>query len=124
VADIADELDGVVEDLAGLVDGLKLGGLILVDQVFVKIKSGGSQQGAGVVVEVGGQALALLFLEADGSVQQDLLLLMLQLLKPELVPDYLSLVKDDEKDQTDGQYKHAQSAHKEYKGNSRLTCSL
>ena len=54
MADVADKLDGIVDDLAGLEYGLKLGALVLVYEVFVEVQAGGGQQGAGIVVEIGG----------------------------------------------------------------------
>ena len=43
MADVADELDGVINYLAGLEDGLKLGALILVHKVFIQVQSCGGQ---------------------------------------------------------------------------------
>ena len=37
MADIADELDRVVDDLLGVVDALQLGGFVEVDKVFVEV---------------------------------------------------------------------------------------
>lgn len=71
MADITDELDGIINDLAGLEDRLQLGGLILVHQILIQIQTGCGQQGTGIIVQVGSQALAFLFLQFDRGIQQD-----------------------------------------------------
>ena len=35
--DIADQLNGVIDDLLGIVDALQLGGLVQVDEVLIEI---------------------------------------------------------------------------------------
>ena len=62
MADVANELDGVVDDLAGLEDRLQLGALVLVHEVFVEVQAGGGQEWSGIVVEIGGESLAFFFL--------------------------------------------------------------
>ena len=44
MADIADQLDGIIDDLPGLEDGLKLRGFVLVHQVLVQVQTGGGEQ--------------------------------------------------------------------------------
>src|SRR6201999_3543706 len=63
--DIADELDGIIDDRLGIINTLQLGGLVEVDQVLVQVQTGGSQQWSRVVVQIGGDTLAFLFLEPD-----------------------------------------------------------
>ncbi len=103
---IADKLDGIVDNLLGVVNALQLGGLVKIDQVFVEVEAGGGQQGAGIVVQVGRQALAFLFLQAYRGVQEDALLLLLHALEGALVADYLALVENNEYDKPYGQRKH------------------
>jgi len=125
VGDVSDQLYGIVDDLFGVVNALQLGGLVEVDEVLVEVQTGGSEKGAGVIVEVGGDALAFFFLEADGGVQQQFLLVLFHALEPQLVPDDLSLVKDDENDKPDSERQHADSAEKEHQGNTATrTCDF
>ena len=114
MTDIADELDGIIKNLPCLEDGLELGSLVLVHQVLVQVKAGGGQQGAGIIVQVGRQALAFFLLQTDRGVQQDLLLFLFHMLELRLVADHLALVENDKEDQTDSQYKHTQGTQKEY----------
>jgi len=37
VGDISDQLDGIVDDLFGVVDALKLGRFIEVDEIFIEV---------------------------------------------------------------------------------------
>ena len=41
VADVADQLDGVVYDLPGLKNRLELGGFILINKVLIEVQTGG-----------------------------------------------------------------------------------
>ena len=43
MADITHQLYGIIDDLAGLEDGLQLRGLILVHQVLVQVEAGCSE---------------------------------------------------------------------------------
>jgi len=43
--DIPYQLNGIVDDLFGVVDALELGGLVEIDQVFVQVQAGCCQQG-------------------------------------------------------------------------------
>lgn len=110
VADIADELDGIVYNLPGLEDGLELDGLIVVNQVFIQVQAHGGQQGAGIVVQVGGQALAFFFLQLDGGVEQDFLLVLFHLLYLFMKEHHTPLVQDDEDDQGYRKHHHAHRA--------------
>ena len=53
MADIADKLYRVVDDLPGLEDGLELRGFVHIHQVLIQVKAGGCQQWPSVVVQVG-----------------------------------------------------------------------
>ena len=108
--DIANELDGVVDDLLGIVNALQLGGLVQIDQVLIEIESGGGEQGAGVIVEVGGNTLAFFFLQADRGIQQQFLLILLHALEAQLVAYHLTLVKNNENDEPDGKCEHTNGA--------------
>ena len=114
MADVAHQLNGVVQNLPGLENTLELRHLVLVHQVFIQVKPGSGQQWACIVVKVGGNALALFLLHADGCVQQHLLLLLFHQLQAQLVAYHLSLVEDDEQDQANGQYQHSQCSQEEY----------
>lgn len=76
VRDVPDQLNGIVDDLFGVIDALELGRFVEVNQVFVQVQAGSCQQGTGIVMEVGGNPLAFLFLQADGGIQQHLLLVL------------------------------------------------
>ena len=117
MADIADKLDGIVDDLLGIVDALELSLFIQVHEILVEVEAGCGEERAGIVVEVGGNALAFLFLEADGSVEQGLLLVLFHALELLLVADYLALVKADEHDQSDRQRQHSDGAKKQHHRN-------
>jgi hypothetical protein len=108
--DIADELDGVIDDLLGVVNALQLGGLVQIDQVLIEVEPGGGEEGTGVIMEVGGNALAFFFLQADGGIQQEFLLILLHALEAQLVAYHLTLVKDNENDEPDGKCKHTNGA--------------
>ena len=69
MADVPYELDGIINDLAGLEDGLQLGSFILVDQVFIQVEAGCGKERAGIIVEVGCQSLALFFLKFDRGIE-------------------------------------------------------
>ena len=114
--DIAYQLDGVVDDLFGIVDTLQLGGLVEVDQVLIQVKPGGGEQGTGVVVQVGGNALALFFLQTDRSIEQELLLVLFHALEAHLIPDHLPLVEDDKYNEPDGKREHTYGAEIEHQG--------
>lgn len=96
MGDVPDELYGVVDDLFGVVDALQLGADILFEEVLVQVETGRRQQGPGIIVQVGRDPLPFLFLPANGSIQQDFLLLLLHLLELQLIPENLSLVEYDE----------------------------
>ena len=113
VRDIADKLDGIVDNLFGVVDALQLAGFVEVHQVFVQVEAGGSQEGAGVVVQVGCDAGAFFFLEADGCVQEHLLLVLFHSLELELVAYDFPLVKHDKNDESDREHEHAYCAEEE-----------
>jgi len=119
--DISDQLDGIIDDLLGVVDTLQLGGLIQVDQVLVKIKPGSSQQGAGIVVQIGCDALSFLFLEPDGGIQQELLLVLFHALQPHLIPDDFSLMKNDKDDQPYGKRQHSYGAKEKHLRDPRVS---
>ncbi len=68
VRDIPDQLDGIVDDLFGIVDALELGLFVQVHKILIQVKAGGGQQRAGIVVQVGCNALAFFFLQADGGI--------------------------------------------------------
>ena len=70
------------------------------------------------------KSLSFFFLQFDGSVEEDFLLLLFHLLQPRLVAHHLSLVKDDENDQADCQYHHSQRAQEEYRGYSGICGGL
>ena len=118
VGDIADQLDGVVDDLFGVVDALELGCAVEIYEVVVEVEAGGGEEGAGVVVQVGGDALAFFFLEADGGVEQGFLLVLFHGLELVLVADHLALVEADEYDEADGEGEHPDGAKEEHHGNS------
>ena len=58
MADITDQLDGIVNDLPGLEDGLQLGGFVLVHEVLIQVEAGRGQEGTGIIMQIGGKALA------------------------------------------------------------------
>lgn len=117
--DVPDQLDGIVNDLLGVIDALQLGIDILVYEVFVEVEAGGGQEGPGVIVKVCGYALAFFFLPADGGVQQDLLLFIFHFLELHLVFDNPSLVENDKHDQADSKYQHANGSEEQHIGHSR-----
>ncbi len=112
MTDISDQLNGVIDDLAGLEDRLKLGGFIHIHQVLVQVKPCGGQQGTSIIMQVGGQALPFFFLQFNGSVQQDLLLFLFHMVDPVLESKHSSLVKNDENDQCNGKHDHPQGTQK------------
>lgn len=117
--DVPDQLDGIVNDLLGVVDALQLGIDILVYQVFVEVEAGSGQKGAGVIVKVCGYALPFFFLPADGCVQQDLLLFIFHFLELHLVFDDPTLVENNKHDQADSKYQHANGSEEQHIGHSR-----
>lgn len=112
MANVADELDGIVDDLFGVVDALQLGGLVEVDEVLIEVKPGGGQEGACVVMEIGGDPLAFFFLEPDAGVKEELLLVLFHALEPQLVADNPTLVEDYKDNQPDSKGQHPDSAKK------------
>lgn len=68
MADIADKLDGIVDNLFGVIDTLELGCFIEVNEVFVEIETGGGQEGSGVVMKICSDTLAFFFLEANRGI--------------------------------------------------------
>ncbi len=107
MGNIPDQLDGIVDDLFGVVDALELGIDILVNEVFVQVQSGGGEERTGIIVQVGGDALPFFFLPAYGGVEEDLLLFVFHLLELELVADDPALVEYDKYNQADSEYQHA-----------------
>ena len=107
MADVADELNRIIQYLAGLKDRLELGSLVLVYQVLVQIKAGSGQQRAGIIMKIGCQTLAIFLLQPDGGIQQNLLLFLLHILQAKLVPYNFPLVEDNEEDQADSKGKHS-----------------
>ena len=99
--DVPDELDGIVNDLLGVIDALQLGIDILVNEVFVEVEAGGGQEGPGVIMKVCGYTLPFFFLPAYGGVEQDLLLFIFHFLELHLVFDDPALVENDKHDQAD-----------------------
>lgn len=102
MGDVPDELDGIVDDLFGVVNALQLGADILLEEVLVQVETRRGQQGPGIIVEIGRNALPLLLLPADGCIQQDLLLLLFHLLELQLIPEDLPLVENNEYNQGNG----------------------
>lgn len=124
VRDIADELDGIVDDLLGVVDALQLGGLVEVDQVFVEIEPCRGEQGPCIVVQVGREALAFLFLEADRGVEEHALLFLLHSLEGLLVADDLALVENNEYDEPYGQREHTDGSEEHNRRDAGLGINL
>lgn len=123
VTDIAYQLDRVVNDLFGVINALKLGGFVEVDEVFIQVQAGGGKEGAGVVVEVGSDALAFLFLEPDAGVEKKFLLVLLHALELMLVADNLALVEYNEDDQPDGKGKHPNRAEEQHERDATIRVS-
>ena len=119
MGDIPDQLDGIINDLFGIVDTLQLGIDILVYQVFIEVEAGGSQKGAGVIMKICGYTLAFFFLPADRRVQEDFLLFILHFLELHLVFDDSALVENNKYDQADSKYQHANGSEEQYIGHSR-----
>lgn len=117
--DVPDQLDGIVNDLLGVVYALQLGVDILVNEVFVEVEAGGGEQGPGIVVKVCGYPLPFFFLPAYGGVQQDLLLFIFHFLELHLVFDDPTLVENDKDDQADSEYQHANGSEEQHIGHSR-----
>ena len=113
MADVADQLNGIVDDLLGIVNALQLRGLVEIDQVFIEVEPCRGEQGTGIVVKVGGYALPFLFLETDGRIQQCFLLFILKPLQLHLVADDLALVEDDEYNHSNSQDQHTDGAEKQ-----------
>ena len=53
---VADQLDGIVDDLLGIIDALELGLFIKVYKILIEIEARRGEQGAGIVVQVGRNA--------------------------------------------------------------------
>ena len=117
VGDIPDQLDGIVDDLLGIVDALELGLFVQVYEILVEVEPGRGEQGAGIVVQVGSDALAFFFLQPDGSVQQGLLLVLFHALELLLVADHFALVEADEYNQSDRKGQHTDGAEKQHHRN-------
>jgi len=116
MADVADQLDGIVDDLFCIVDALELRRLVEVDQVFIKVKPGGGKEGPGIVVQVCGDPLAFLFLEANAGVEEQFLLVLLHPLQTHLVANDFPLVKDNEDNEPDSKRQHSDSAKEKHGG--------
>ena len=63
--DVTDQLNGIVDNLFGVVDALKLGCFVEVDKVFIQVESGSSEKRTGIVVKISGDSLSFFFLEPD-----------------------------------------------------------
>src|SRR5688572_28742322 len=114
MAYVTDKLDSIINNLPGLEDALKLGYFILVYKVFIQVKAGSGQQGAGIIVEVGGKPLAFFFLQLDAGAEHHFLLVDFHLLQLLLEAEDFTLVKNDKKYKPNSKYKHAKCTHKEY----------
>jgi hypothetical protein len=95
MADIPYQKDGVVNDLLGAENTLQLLGSFLINEVLIQVKPGGSQKRARIVMEICCYSLALFFLETDGGIQVDLLLLRLKFLHLDMILDHFPLVHDN-----------------------------
>src|SRR5687767_15009201 len=124
VGDVADQLDGIVNNLFGVVDALQLGAFIKVYHVFVEVEPGGGKEGAGVVVQICGNTLSFLFLEADRGVEQHFLLFGFHFLQGALVADHFALVEDNKDNEADSQYQHSDGTEEEYQGNLCIRACL
>lgn len=112
VGDIPDQLDSIVDNLFGIVDALKLGSLVKVHEILVQIKPRRGEQRARIVMQIGGDPLALLLLQTDRGIQQQLLLILFHPLQSLLIADDLTLMENDENDQPYGQRQHPNGAEK------------
>jgi len=110
MADIPDQLDGIINDLAGLEDGLELGGFVLVHEVLIQVKAGGGEQGTGIIMQIGGQPLPFFFLQFDGGIQEKTLLRFLHILYLLIKALDPFLVQDDEYDKAHRKHQHPQGA--------------
>lgn len=107
MTDVADQLYGIIDDLAGLEDGLELGGLVLVYEILVEIKPCGGEEWTGVIVQVGGESLPFFFLQFDAGIEHHFLLFDFHLLHLLLKFLHFSLMEDDEHYKPDGEHKHS-----------------
>lgn len=112
-------MDGIVNDLLGVIDALQLGIDILVNEVFVEVEAGGGEEGACIIMKICGYPLPFFFLPAYGGVQQDLLLFIFHFLELHLVFNNPSLVENDKDDQADSKYQHANGSEEQHIGHSR-----
>src|SRR5688572_1306781 len=97
MAYVTDELDGIIYDLAGLEYALQLGHFILVHKVFIQVKAGSGQQGAGIIVQVGGKPLSFFLLQLDAGAKHHFLLVNLHLLQLLLKAKDFTLVENYKK---------------------------
>ena len=107
MGDVPDQLDGIVDNLFGVINALELRIDVLVHQVFVEVEPCGGEEWAGVIVKIGCNALSFFFLPAYGCIQKDLLLLVFHFLELHLVADNPALVEYDKYNQADSEYQHA-----------------
>src|SRR6185295_15448742 len=68
MGDVADQLDGIVDDLLCIVDTLELGLFIQVHEVLVEIEPRGSQEWSCIIVQISCYTLPFFLLQADGCV--------------------------------------------------------
>ena len=115
--DIADQLDGIVDDLLGIVNALELRLFVQVDEVLVQVQACRGEERTGIVVQVSRNALAFFFLKADGCVEQGFLLVLFHTLELLLVADNFTLVEADKYDQPDRKSQHTDGAEKQHHGN-------
>jgi len=115
--DITYQLDGIVDDLFGVIDTLELGLFVEVYKILIEVEAGSGEQRSGVVMQVGGNALAFLFLQSDGGIQKRFLLILLHFLKLLLIADDFPLVKADEYDESYREGQHADRAEEQHHRN-------
>ena len=116
VRNISDQLDGIIDDLLGIINTLQLSGLIEIHQVLVQIQTRRRQQRTGIIVEIRRNPLPFFLLQAYGGIQKQLLLILFHLLQFHLVTNDLALVKDDENDKPYGERQHSYGAKKQHHG--------
>jgi hypothetical protein len=97
--DVADQLDGIVDDLLCIVDALELGGLIQVDKVFIEVKPCGGKQGTRIIMQIGCYSLSFFFLQLNRSIQEHFLLVIFHFLKLHLESNDFTLMENYENDQ-------------------------
>ena len=113
MADVADALNGIIDDLFGTEDGLQLLGGFEVNQVFIEVKKGSGQLRTYIIVQVGCNPVSFLLLKFNGGIQQHLLLLILQPLQFGIELVDFSLMKDYKEHNAQGKTDHGQRAEKQ-----------